>query len=118
MFDIVEIFKALGDTNRLRILNLLEEGPLCVCDLEEVLKLNQSNLSRHLAKLKQTGLVNAQKKGLFIYYSRRELAAPYNEVINRLYEGLRLSGEWQADLEELATRVSCEPSTLKNTPLE
>ena len=47
-----ETLKALADPNRLRVLNLLGDRTLCVCDLEEVLGLNQSNLSRHLAKLK------------------------------------------------------------------
>ena len=44
--DVSETLKALADTNRLRILNLLHEETLCVCDLEAILELNQSNLSR------------------------------------------------------------------------
>ncbi len=61
--DISEVLKALADPNRLRILNLLHERTLCVCDLESILKLNQSNLSRHLATLRHAGIVTVGKKG-------------------------------------------------------
>lgn len=105
--DLSETLKALSDPNRLRILNLLGEGTLCVCDLEEVLKLNQSNLSRHLAKLKQAGLVTAQKKGLFMYYTRKPLAAPYGPVVEDLYRSMTAQGEWKSDLEELQRRCDC-----------
>lgn len=64
----VEVFKALGDENRLRILNILMHYELCVCELELVLDLNQSNVSRHLAKLRQSGIINASKDAQWIHY--------------------------------------------------
>ncbi len=64
----VEIFKALGDENRLRILNILMHHELCVCELEVVLDLSQSNVSRHLAKLRQTGIITASKDAQWIHY--------------------------------------------------
>lgn len=64
----VEIFKALGDENRLRILNILMHHELCVCELEVVLDLSQSNVSRHLAKLRQTGIISASKDAQWIHY--------------------------------------------------
>ena len=109
LMDLTDVLKALADTNRLRILNLLGEQTLCVCDLEEVLKLNQSNLSRHLAKLKLAGLVTAQKKGLFIYYSRKPLPPPYNEFVQDLYGAMVQQGEWEADRQALEQRASCAP---------
>lgn len=99
--------KALSDPNRLRILNLLGQGTLCVCDLEDVLKLNQSNLSRHLAKLKQAGLVSSQKKGLFMHYTRKALPEPYGQVFEDLYRSMTAQGEWQEDLAELQRRQCC-----------
>lgn len=108
--EIEEVLKALADHNRLRILNLLQDGPLCVCDLEEVLGINQSNLSRHLAKLKQAGLLKAKKQGLFIYYSLNDVEAPYAEAIRLLYGSLRHSGGWQADLQALAVKKGCGPA--------
>ncbi|TDT71383.1 ArsR family transcriptional regulator [Hypnocyclicus thermotrophus] len=67
---IIEIMKVLGDENRLRILNLLYNSDLlCVCDIEEVLKLSQSNTSRHLNKLKILNLINSEKKAQWVYYN-------------------------------------------------
>lgn len=63
------MFKALSDETRLRILSLLMEGELCVCDLMAVLRLPQSNVSRHLANLRNAGWVTDRREGLWIYYS-------------------------------------------------
>ena len=75
----VQIFKALGEENRLRILNLLRHGELCVCDIMEVLQLPQSTASRHLAYLRNAGWVNARRGGKWIYYSLN--IEPRNETI-------------------------------------
>ena len=89
--DLDELLKILADTNRLRILALLENRTLCVCDLEAGLAINQSNLSRHLTRLRKSGLVRATKKGLFVYYQRLPLASPANNlVLNGLYAAMRL----------------------------
>ncbi|MGB9941028.1 ArsR/SmtB family transcription factor [Methanosarcina sp.] len=70
--DIVYIFKALADENRIRILNLLKNGELCVCDIEAVLGIKQSNASRHLNKLKTTGIIVSEKKSQWVYYQLRD----------------------------------------------
>ena len=64
----LEIFKALADENRLRILNLLMNHSLCVCELETVLEMTQSNVSRHLAKLRSVGLISSSKDAQWIHY--------------------------------------------------
>lgn len=66
--EIADIFKSLGDETRIRMLNLLNQGELCVCDIEEVLGIQQSNASRHLNKLKQVGLIQSEKKSQWVYY--------------------------------------------------
>ncbi len=66
--DIVYLFKALADENRIRILNLLRNGELCVCDIEAVLGIKQSNTSRHLNKLKMSGIIVSEKKSQWVYY--------------------------------------------------
>jgi ArsR family transcriptional regulator len=68
MMEVVEVLKALGDATRLRILNLLQKETLCVCDLEAVLKLSQSNASRHLTKLKYAKLIMSEKQAQWVYY--------------------------------------------------
>ena len=66
----VLIFKALADETRLRILALLlMEQELCVCDIIASLRLPQSTVSRHLAYLRKSGLVNDRRCGLWMYYS-------------------------------------------------
>jgi ArsR family transcriptional regulator len=62
------IFRALSDRTRLRILNLLQGGELCVCHIVEVLDSPQPTVSRHLAYLRKTGLVVARKEGLWMHY--------------------------------------------------
>jgi DNA-binding transcriptional ArsR family regulator len=74
---LVEIFKALSDPTRLRLVKLLNEcqagicrgGPLCVNALAEQLGVTQSAVSQHLRILKQAGLVHGERHGLFMHYS-------------------------------------------------
>ena len=63
-----EIFKALGDMTRLRILNLLSRQELCVCQINEVLKLTQPNASKHLNKLKFAGIITCRKVSQWCFY--------------------------------------------------
>ncbi len=62
------IFRALSDRTRLRILNLLQAGELCVCHLVAVLDVPQPTASRHLSYLRKAGLVVARKEGLWMHY--------------------------------------------------
>ncbi len=66
---IVAGFHALSDPLRLQVLDLLRNQELCVCDLCEALKVNQSKLSFHLKALKEAQLVIARQEGRWIYYS-------------------------------------------------
>jgi len=78
-------FKAFADPNRLRILHILTHGERCVCDLMAVLKMGQSKVSRHLAYLKQGGLVRGRRDGLWIHYS---LIQPKSDLQKKLFECL------------------------------
>lgn len=62
------LVKALSDGTRLRILALLGGGEVCVCDLHDTLKLPQPTVSRHLAYLRKSGLVDARREGVWIHY--------------------------------------------------
>jgi len=80
MSDVEEYFKGLADISRLRIINLLLVGELCGCDIQYVLGMSQSNISRHLAYLKRSGLVTDRRAGYRVYYrlvedDRREFKA-------------------------------------------
>jgi len=62
-------FQALADENRIRVLELLGESELCVCELAEALELSQPLLSFHLRTLREAGLVQARRRGRWAYYS-------------------------------------------------
>jgi len=62
------MFRALSDPTRLRTLNLLLGGELCVCDIVSVLNIPQPTASRHLAYLRRAGLVTVRKEGVWCYY--------------------------------------------------
>lgn len=63
-----EVFKAVGDELRLRILHLVRDQEVCVCDLQPLVGVVQSTLSHHLAVLQRVGLVSARKEGRWNYY--------------------------------------------------
>ncbi len=67
-----DYLKAIGDENRLAILNLLKGGSLCVCDIFSEIKIPQNLTSHHLKVLKDSGLVESQRKGTKIIYSRKK----------------------------------------------
>lgn len=67
--ELVRILKALADENRIRILKVISGKGTCVCFIEKALKMTQSNVSRHLTKLRDAGLIEGEKKGQFAYYS-------------------------------------------------
>src|SRR5690242_2044413 len=91
------MFRAFSDRTRLRILNLLRPGELCVCDLVRVIGSPQPTVSRHLAYLRKARLVTARKEGLWMYY---KLADARNDFHRRLLECLACC--FTADVPELA----------------
>ena len=69
MQDLAELFKIFGDTTRIRILFVLFEAEVCVCDLAETLGMTQSAISHQLKMLKSAGLVRARRRGKTVFYS-------------------------------------------------
>jgi ArsR family transcriptional regulator, arsenate/arsenite/antimonite-responsive transcriptional repressor len=84
--DLDELFKGFADPTRLRILNALAAGELCVCDLIDLLALAQSLISRHLAYLRRAGLVEVTRASKYAYY---RLAEPSNPVHRSLINCVR-----------------------------
>ena len=85
--ELVLLFKALGDPTRLKILDLLksrgqsccdliarDERGLCACDIETAVGLSQAAVSHHMGLLRRAGLVDAEKRGRWMYYRRNEAA--------------------------------------------
>ena len=69
LYDLAELFKVFGDSTRIRILYVLFEAEVCVCDLAKVLNMTQSAVSHQLRILKQNKLVKARRDGKSIFYS-------------------------------------------------
>jgi ArsR family transcriptional regulator len=67
-FNAEKFFLALSDRTRLRLLNLMQEGEVCVCFFTEVLQAPQPTISRHLAYLRQAGVVSARRDGKWMHY--------------------------------------------------
>ena len=64
----IRVMKALSDPNRVRVLKLLQNKELCVCNIQEVLQLAQSTVSRHMKVLESAGLVERRRQGTWIMY--------------------------------------------------
>src|SRR5262245_7941516 len=79
------MFRAFADPTRLRILNLLLPGELCVCDIVNALRIPQPTTSRHLAYLRKAGLVMARRDGLWIHY---RLSPPQSTFHRKLLDCL------------------------------
>ena len=113
----VELFRALADETRLRILNLLCRKELCVCHIVEALKTGQSKVSRHLAHLRHAGLVDDRREGLWVYYS---LAEPSGRLPGRVIEWLKQAENEipmaAADLEALGNLPECRDLCPEHSP--
>jgi ArsR family transcriptional regulator, arsenate/arsenite/antimonite-responsive transcriptional repressor len=82
------VFKALGDPNRVRIVNLLANAgdPVCVCNLTPQLELSQPTVSFHLKKLVEAGLIEREQHGVWAYYSVNREALGRLETLFRMPE--------------------------------
>lgn len=112
----LEVLKALGDESRLRIVHLLLQGPLCVCELEYVLQMSQTNVSRHLAKLKQANVVQNIKQGQWVNYQMDGMfLATEAKLVAFLKEKFANAPSFQEDLRALLAHQiehnsDCSPS--------
>ncbi|QQS32721.1 MAG: metalloregulator ArsR/SmtB family transcription factor [Acidobacteriota bacterium] len=108
VFKLDEIFAALADRTRLRLLNLMRDGEVCVCFFAETLGTNNPKISRHLAYLKRAGLVNSRREGKWVHYSLRK---PENEgaaaIVETALKAFEADAEMLSDREKL-TSVCCE----------
>ena len=96
------LFKALADRTRLRLLNLMGAGEVCVCFFVEVLGMNQPKISQHLAYLRRAGVVAARREGKWMHY---RIATPEDaraaQVFSEVMSWIREDREMQKDLARL-----------------
>ena len=96
---VARYFHALSDETRLRIVEQLQEGEQCVCDMTDCFKTGQSRLSFHLKVLREAGLVNDRPEGRWVYYSLNDEAVEeLQEIVN-----------WLKTRSHKSSRKSCCP---------
>ena len=118
-YDLQQLFRALADHTRLRLLNLMGEDEVCVCFLVEALKLSQPKISRHLAYLRRAGIVVARREGKWMHY---RLALPSDAhacgVLAAVRGWLAADPKIQSDRSRLV-KLCCSPALpapLKRAP--
>lgn len=108
----IDVFKALSDETRLRILSLIMNGEMCVCEIEDCLGLTQSNASRHITTLKNAGILSSNKQAQWAYYRLDEEFCNENrELINYLTEKLKSLSTYESDNRK---REKCKQADLCN----
>ncbi len=107
MKQLARIFKALSDETRLRILALLSNGELCVCDLMAALDLPQSTVSRHLAYLRNAGLIDDRRNGVWMFYRLAPRQSPLGtDLIRLLTEKINAQDQARTDKLAMDTRAA------------
>lgn len=107
-----QLFRALGDETRLRIVALLAHGELCVCHIEKALDLSQPNVSRQLGILRSAGVVEARREGTWVYYSITEQShALVESQLETLTKAFGAERSLKTDHARL--RKSCGPDACK-----
>ncbi len=96
-------FKTLADPTRLRVLVLLQQqGELCVCELTHALALSQPKISRHLARLREAGVVAVRRQGLWMYYRiHPNLPDWMQAILSTTAQGVVLQAPYASDAEIL-----------------
>jgi ArsR family transcriptional regulator, arsenate/arsenite/antimonite-responsive transcriptional repressor len=100
MKSFIKVTKALSDPGRVKIVKLLEQRELCVCELQAALGLAQPTVSKHLGILEDAGLIRRRKEGLWVNYSLAGEEAPYAAAL------LALLRDWLDDDPEIRTLLA------------
>ncbi len=107
--EFIRVFKALGESTRMKIVKLLATQSMCVCELSEVLDMLQPRISQHMKVLKEANLVSESKQGYWIYYSLKQetLQKYWQQFQDFLLEDLGKLEEFQG-VKEKIKNLSCK----------
>src|SRR5688500_20333655 len=113
--DLVTLFAALADRTRLRLLNLMRGGEICVCYFVAVLDETQPKVSRHLAYLRRAGVVDARRDGKWMHY---RIITPHDETGRRILDDILASMENAPQMTDDRSRIMsvCCAATLPAHP--
>jgi ArsR family transcriptional regulator, arsenate/arsenite/antimonite-responsive transcriptional repressor len=108
-FSLDLLFRALADSTRLRLLNLVADREICVCYFVEILRTSQPKISRHLAYLRNAGIVSARREGKWMHY---RLTIPQDQaaasILRETLKHLREKPEMKRDVSRLSS-ACCSP---------
>jgi ArsR family transcriptional regulator, arsenate/arsenite/antimonite-responsive transcriptional repressor len=100
-----ETYRALADRTRLRILALLVEGEVCVCDIHDTLRLPQPTASRHLAYLRRAGLVEARREGTWMHYRMADVHPVIRGIIQAAGHAMSHAAGMERDRQRFAKQA-------------
>ena len=105
--ELADVYRALADETRLRILALLRDGEVCVCHLQGSLRLPQPTISRHLAYLRKSRLVEARRDGVWMHYKLTAVQSPVvQQVIDSALHALTHTEGTQKDAARLKQELA------------
>ena len=111
MHGIIEFLKALADPTRMKIIKLLQEGEVCVCELVDILGISQPGVSQHLRRLKLLGLTEERREGQRVIYS---LVVPvFDAYVKELNRFLALPAGDMAQMQPLLHELKAFREPLK-----
>jgi len=116
MKPLLRVMKALSDPNRVRVVKLLEDRSLCVCEIQKVLGLAQPTVSSHMKILEDAGLVVKERQGTWMIYSQAaDSESPHvRTMLTALRDWLHDDAPLQAMIKELPEAACLRAATLKN----
>ena len=113
---LTEIYAALADPTRLRILSLLAEDEICVCHIHASLDVPQPTASRHLAYLRKSGLVEARRDGIWMHYRLAKIDNPVvAQVVKAALHALTHTAIAAKDEQRLQVALQAPPAALRAT---
>lgn len=104
MENTVLILKALSDETRLRILNLIREDELCICQIQAVLKMSQPRISRHVRILKEAGVITYRQDAQRMFLS---LSKAHLNILKPILESLSRENLFIKDQRKISEKITC-----------
>ncbi len=110
MHELIGVFKALSDETRIRMLELLSQGELCVCEIMQALEISQTRASRNLGILRDAGLLQDRRDGQWVHYSlNKEGAIEFSELLEFVSNSLNDDKTILKDKESLRQAIKPGP---------
>lgn len=105
MLDLAEFLKVLSDETRLRIVILLLKRELCVCEICDVIDESQPKVSRHLAKLRDAGFVNDERRSQWVFYCLNIKSETAIDILNSIIRNIDEHSTIKADMLKLNSKI-------------